>query len=431
MRKSAKMFNVIMIKRDFYLDELKNKMHNGMIKVVTGIRRCGKSYLLFKIFVDYLIAQGVDKQHIIKVDLEDRRNKELRDPDKLLNYIDSKMQDEKMYYILLDEVQHVPEFEEVLNSYLHVENADVYVTGSNSKFLSKDVITEFRGRGDEIRVKPLNFTEFVSVYNGSEDKALEEYLLYGGLPKVVLTKDPLQKEKYLKDLFATTYIRDIKERYKIKNEAEMDELIGIIASSIGGLTNPTKLLNTFKSVKNVDISKNTIISYLEILQDVFMIEKAERYDIKGKRYINTPSKYYFEDLGLRNARLNFRQVEKTHLLENLIYNELRGVGLSVDVGEVLVNEVSDEGKNVRKQLEVDFVCNMGYRRYYVQSAYSVADDDKREQELRPLRNIKDSFQKIIVVGDHTMRYQNDDGVLFISIYDFLLNKNAEFRKNIQ
>lgn len=431
MRKSAKMFNVIMIKRDFYLDELKNKMHNGMIKVVTGIRRCGKSYLLFKIFVDYLIAQGVDKQHIIKVDLEDRRNKALRDPDKLLNYIDSKMQDEKMYYILLDEVQHVPEFEEVLNSYLHVENADVYVTGSNSKFLSKDVITEFRGRGDEIRVKPLNFTEFVSVYNGSEDKALEEYLLYGGLPKVVLTKDPLQKEKYLKDLFATTYIRDIKERYKIKNEAEMDELIGIIASSIGGLTNPTKLLNTFKSVKNVDISKNTIISYLEILQDVFMIEKAERYDIKGKRYINTPSKYYFEDLGLRNARLNFRQVEKTYLLENLIYNELRGVGLSVDVGEVLVNEVSDEGKNVRKQLEVDFVCNMGYRRYYVQSAYSVADDDKREQELRPLRNIKDSFQKIIVVGDHTMRYQNDDGVLFISIYDFLLNKNAEFRKNIQ
>lgn len=431
MRKSAKMFNVIMIKRDFYLDELKNKMHNGMIKVVTGIRRCGKSYLLFKIFVDYLIAQGVDKQHIIKVDLEDRRNKELRDPDKLLNYIDSKMQDEKMYYILLDEVQHVPEFEEVLNSYLHVENADVYVTGSNSKFLSKDVITEFRGRGDEIRVKPLNFTEFVSVYNGSEDKALEEYLLYGGLPKVVLTKDPLQKEKYLKDLFATTYIRDIKERYKIKNEAEMDELIGIIASSIGGLTNPTKLLNTFKSVKNVDISKNTIISYLEILQDVFMIEKAERYDIKGKRYINTPSKYYFEDLGLRNARLNFRQVEKTYLLENLIYNELRGVGLSVDVGEVLVNEVSDEGKNVRKQLEVDFVCNMGYRRYYVQSAYSVADDDKREQELRPLRNIKDSFQKIIVVGDHTMRYQNDDGVLFISIYDFLLNKNAELRKNIQ
>lgn len=431
MRKSAKMFNVIMIKRDFYLDELKNKMHNGMIKVVTGIRRCGKSYLLFKIFVDYLIAQGVDKQHIIKVDLEDRRNKELRDPDKLLNYIDSKMQDEKMYYILLDEVQHVPEFEEVLNSYLHVENADVYVTGSNSKFLSKDVITEFRGRGDEIRVKPLNFTEFVSVYNGSEDKALEEYLLYGGLPKVVLTKDPLQKEKYLKDLFATTYIRDIKERYKIKNEAEMDELIGIIASSIGGLTNPTKLLNTFKSVKNVDISKNTIISYLEILQDVFMIEKAERYDIKGKRYIKTPSKYYFEDLGLRNARLNFRQVEKTYLLENLIYNELRGVGLSVDVGEVLVNEVSDEGKNVRKQLEVDFVCNMGYRRYYVQSAYSVADDDKREQELRPLRNIKDSFQKIIVVGDHTMRYQNDDGVLFISIYDFLLNKNAELRKNIQ
>ncbi len=407
-----------MIKRDLYLQKIKSRMHNGMIKVITGIRRCGKSYLLFNIFSDYLKEIGVDDSHIIKIDLEDRRNKELRDPDNLLSYIDSKMQDKDMYYILLDEVQKVSEFEDVLNSYLKVKNADVYVTGSNSKFLSKDVITEFRGRGDEIKIKPLSFNEFVSVFEGSKEDALKEYILYGGLPMVALTKEPTEKEKYLKDLFETTYLRDIKERYGIKNEAEMDELINIAASSIGGLTNPTKLANTFKSVKNIDISKNTIISYLEILQDVFMIEKSERYDIKGKRYINTPAKYYFEDLGLRNARLNFRQIEETHLMENLIYNELRRRGMSVDIGEVVVNEVLD-GKNIRKQLEVDFVCNIGYRRYYIQSAYSVYDDNKREQELRPLRQINDSFQKMIIVWDNIIRYQNDDGVLFISIYDFL------------
>lgn len=418
MRKSAKTFNRDMIKRDFYLQKIKNRMHNGMIKVITGIRRCGKSYLLFNIFSDYLKEIGVDDNHIIKIDLEDRRNKELRDPDILLAYIDNRMQDDKMYYILLDEVQKVSEFEDVLNSYLKVKNADVYVTGSNSKFLSKDVITEFRGRGDEIKIKPLSFNEFASVFDNPKEEALKEYILYGGLPMVALTKEPLEKEKYLKDLFETTYLRDIKERYGIKNDAEMGELINIMASTIGGLTNPTKLANTFKSVKNIDISKNTIISYLEILQDVFMVEKSERYDIKGKRYINTPAKYYFEDLGLRNARLNFRQIEETHLMENLIYNELRRRGMSVDVGEVAVNDVLD-GKNIRKQLEVDYVCNMGYRRYYIQSAYSVADDDKREQELRPLRQINDSFQKIIIVWDNILRYQNNDGVLFINIYDFL------------
>ena len=407
-----------MIKRDFYLQKIKNKMHNGMIKVITGIRRCGKSFILFDIFPEYLKETGVDDSHIIKIDLEDRRNKSLRNPDALLSYIDGKMQDDKMYYILLDEVQHVQEFEDVLNSYLKIKNADVYVTGSNSKFLSKDVITEFRGRGDEIKIKPLSFNEFVSVYNGSKEEALKEYILYGGLPMVALTKEPIEKEKYLKDLFETTYLRDIKERYHIKNGTEMGELISIVASSIGGLTNPTKLVNTFKSVKNIDISKNTIISYLEMLQDVFMIEKSDRYDIKGKKYINTPAKYYFEDMGLRNARLNFRQIEETHLMENLIYNELRRRGWSVDVGEVLVNEVV-EGKKMRKQLEVDFVCNLGYKRLYIQSAYSIADDNKREQELRPLRNINDSFQKIIIVWDNIVRYQNNDGVLYVNIFDFL------------
>ena len=418
MRKFAKTFNKNMIKRDFYLQKIKNKMHNGMIKVITGIRRCGKSFILFDIFPEYLKETGVDDSHIIKIDLEDRRNKSLRNPDALLSYIDGKMQDDKMYYILLDEVQHVPEFEDVLNSYLKIKNADVYVTGSNSRFLSKDVITEFRGRGDEIRIKPLSYSEFVSAYNGSKEEALKEYILYGGLPIVALTKEPIEKEKYLKDLFETTYLSDIKERYHIKNDTEMGELISIVASSIGGLTNPTKLVNTFKSVKNIDISKNTIISYLEMLQDVFMIEKSDRYDIKGKKYINTPAKYYFEDMGLRNARLNFRQIEETHLMENLIYNELRRRGWSVDVGEVVVNEVVD-GKKMRKQLEVDFVCNLGYKRLYIQSAYSIADDNKREQELRPLRNINDSFRKIIIVWDNIARYQNNDGVLYVNIFDFL------------
>lgn len=414
----------MVIQRDRYLQELIKRKHNGMIKVVTGIRRCGKSFLLFNLFVDYLIKDGVPEDHIIKVDLEDRRNKSLRNPDALLSHIDSKLKEGDMYYILLDEVQLVAEFEDVLNSYLKVPNADVYVTGSNSKFLSKDVVTEFRGRGDEVKISPLSFGEYLSVADTSQEQTLRDYLIYGGLPIVALTPDTSQKEKYLKSLFETVYLHDIKERYHIKQEREMEELINVLASSIGGLTNPTKLENTFKSVKNADISKNTIISYLDILQDVFIVEKSVRYDIKGKRYIDTPSKYYFEDLGLRNARLNFRQIEETHLMENLIYNELRRRGFSVDVGEVTVNEQTEDGKKVRKQLEVDFVCNQGFKRYYIQSAFSIADDEKREQELRSLRRIKDSFQKVIITGDNSPRYQNNDGVLFMSIYDFLKDETS-------
>ena len=414
----------MVIQRDRYLQELIKRKHNGMIKVVTGIRRCGKSFLLFNLFVDYLIKDGVPEDHIIKVDLEDRRNKSLRNPDALLSHIDSKLKEGDMYYILLDEVQLVAEFEDVLNSYLKVPNADVYVTGSNSKFLSKDVVTEFRGRGDEVKISPLSFGEYLSVADTSQEQTLRDYLIYGGLPIVALTPDTSQKEKYLKSLFETVYLHDIKERYHIKQEREMEELINVLASSIGGLTNPTKLENTFKSVKNADISKNTIISYLDILQDVFIVEKSVRYDIKGKRYIDTPSKYYFEDLGLRNARLNFRQIEEAHLMENLIYNELRRRGFSVDVGEVTVNEQTEDGKKVRKQLEVDFVCNQGFKRYYIQSAFSIADDEKREQELRSLRRIKDSFQKVIITGDNSPRYQNNDGVLFMSIYDFLKDETS-------
>lgn len=395
-----------------------------MIKIITGIRRCGKSFLLFNLFNNYLKSLGVDEGHIIKVDFEDRRNKALRDPDALLAYIDNKMIDEQMYYILLDEIQHVKEFEDVLNSYLKIKNADVYVTGSNSKFLSKDVITEFRGRGDEVRIAPFNFREFSSAYDGSREKALEEYLTYGGLPQLVGMDNDEQKQKYLTDLFVTTYIRDIKERYKIKNDIELSELIDIIASSIGGLTNPTKLENTFKSVKHVGLSKNTIASYLEILQDVFMIEKSIRYDIKGKKYIDTPAKYYFTDLGLRNARIQFRQSEITHLMENLVYNELRIRGMSVDVGVVSVNEKNEAGHGVRKQLEVDFVCNQGSKRCYIQSAYRLPDEEKRTQELRSLTNIDDSFMKVVVTDDPIKRYQDSNGVVFMNIYDFLLEEDS-------
>lgn len=412
------------IKRDLYLSKLIGSMHNGMIKVITGIRRCGKSYLLFNLFVDYLKSQGVDDMHIIKVDLEDRRNKKLRDPDVLLEYIDAHISADGMYYIMLDEVQHVDEFEDVLNSYLKIPNVDVYVTGSNSRFLSKDVITEFRGRGDEIKIAPLSFKEFLSVFNGTREQALEEYLTFGGLPKIATMQSDAEKMKYLHGLFEKTYITDILERYKIKNNAELEELIDIVASSIGGLINPTKLVNTFKSVKKVSISVNTVKSYLDILQDVFMIEKSIRYDIKGKKYIDTPAKYYFADLGLRNARINFRQYEVTHLMENLIYNELRIRGLSVDVGVIVLNTKNEEGKSQRKQLEVDFVCNEGSKRCYIQSALRLPTEEKREQELRSLLNITDNFQKFVITEEPIKRYQNDDGVVFMNIYDFLMNEDS-------
>ncbi len=412
------------IKRDLHLKKLIDSKHNGMIKVVTGVRRCGKSYLLLNLFCQHLKDEGVADDHIIKVDLEDRRNKALRNPDTLLNYIDNLMTDKQMYYILLDEVQHVNDFEDVLNSYLKIENADVYVTGSNSKFLSKDVITEFRGRGDEIRIAPLSFREFMSVFHGSRENALEEYMLYGGLPKVVTIATPEKKSEYLKSLFRKTYLTDIKERYKIKNDDDLEELIDIIASSIGGLTNPTKLENTFQTVKRSNITHNTIKSYLDILQDAFLVEKSVRYDIKGRKYIETPAKYYFSDLGLRNARLNFRQYEETHLMENMIYNELRLRGMSVDVGIVIKNEKDANGVSVRKQLEVDFVCNQGSQRYYIQSALRLSNEEKRKQEVRSLKDINDSFKKIVVTEDLISRYLDDNGITYMNIYEFLLNEDS-------
>lgn len=412
------------IKRDIYLKKLIGSMHNGMIKVITGMRRCGKSYLLFTIFYNYLRDEGVDDSHIIQVDLEDRRNKTLRDPDALLKYIDGKMTDSQMYYILLDEVQNVNEFEDVLNSYLKVKNADVYVTGSNSKFLSKDVITEFRGRGDEIKVSPLCFREFMSVYNGSREQALEEYMTYGGLPKLVSIPDETKKMEYLSSLFEKVYLTDIKERYKIKNDSDLEELIDIVASSIGGLINPTKIENTFATVKHSKISYNSIKNYLDIFQDVFLLEKSVRYDIKGRKYIDTPAKYYFSDIGLRNARINFRQQEVTHIMENIVYNELRVRGLAVDVGVVVVNTKNEQGVSQRKQLEVDFVCNQGSKRFYIQSALRLPTDEKREQELHSLKNIDDSFLKFVITEDPIKKYHDDNGVIFMNIYDFLMDGDS-------
>ena len=415
----------MIIERNLYLDKLLSHRHNGMIKVVTGMRRCGKSYLLFNLFVDALNKEGVDDKHIIKINLEDRRNKELRKPDTLLKYIDSMLIDENMYYILLDEVQMVSEFEDVLNSYLHVSNADVYVTGSNARFLSKDVITEFRGRGDEIRIHPLSFKEYCGSQNKTKDinQLLTDYMLYGGLPQAAIMEERKEREKYLSNLFTYTYLKDIKECNAIHHDDDLEELISILSSSIGGLTNPLKLSNAFKTVKHSDISKDTIKKYLDYMQDAFLIERSVRYDIKGRKYIATPAKYYFEDLGLRNARLNFRQSEKTHLMENLIYNELRLRGYSVDVGMVMLNTKNEEGKSERKQLEVDFVCNKGYDRIYVQSAFDLSSEEKQEQEFRSLKQIKDNFQKVVIVGGFQPTYRNDDGILILNIYDFLMKED--------
>lgn len=414
----------MIINRNIHLNRIIARKHNGMIKVITGLRRCGKSYLLFNLFQKHLHESGIDDAHIIKVDLEDRRNISLRNPDNLLAYIDSKLEDDKMYYVMLDEVQLVPEFEDVLNSFLKVPNADVYVTGSNAKFLSKDIITEFRGRGDEIKVRPLSFREFTSVKNGDRESLLYEYMMYGGLPQVVTMDNVEQKTEYLKGLFTHTYLRDIKERYGIQKDDDLEELINLVASNIGGLTNPTKLENSFMSVKHSNVSKETIKTYLDQLQDAFLIEKSVRYDIKGKKYINTPSKYYFSDLGLRNACLNFRQTEFTHLLENMIYNELRLRGFSVDVGQLPIQRLDADGKRKRTMLEVDFVCNQGYKRYYIQSAYAMPTQEKMEQELQPLLKINDSFMKYVIVGTPTPTYQNDNGVVIMNIYDFLMHENC-------
>lgn len=412
------------IERRIYLKKLIDRQHNGMIKVITGVRRCGKSYLVFNLFYDYLKSQGVDNDHIIMVNLESRRNIKLRNPDSLLDYIDSRMLDDNMYYILLDEVQLVDEFEDVLNSYLSVPNADVYVTGSNAKFLSKDVITEFRGRGDEVKVYPLSFSEYMSAYNGSQQRGLDDYMTYGGLPFILSLKSEEQKSTYLKNLFAETYIKDIKDRYKIRHEDELEDLLNIISSSVGSLTNPAKLVNTFKSMKNISITADTLKSYLEYLCDSFLVTKAMRYDVKGKRYIDTPYKYYFTDTGLRNARINFRQDEKTHLMENIIFNELLIRGFNVDVGVVPVVKIGDDGKQHRSQLEIDFVCNQGSRRYYIQSAFRMNSDDKLRQEQASLLNVRDSFKKIIITGEEGLIHRNEQGITTMSIYDFLLNPDS-------
>lgn len=412
------------IERNIYLKKLIDRQHNGMIKVITGVRRCGKSYLVFNLFYDYLKSQGVDNDHIIMVNLESRRNIKLRNPDSLLDYIDCRMHDDNMYYILLDEVQLVDEFEDVLNSYLSVPNADVYVTGSNAKFLSKDVITEFRGRGDEVKVYPLSFSEYMSAYNGSQQRGLDDFMTYGGLPFILSLKSEEQKSTYLKNLFAETYIKDIKDRYKIRHEDELEDLLNIISSSVGSLTNPAKLVNTFKSMKNISITADTLKSYLEYLCDSFLVTKAMRYDVKGKRYIDTPYKYYFTDTGLRNARINFRQDEKTHLMENIIFNELLIRGFNVDVGVVPVVKIGDDGKQHRSQLEIDFVCNQGSRRYYIQSAFRMNSDEKLRQEQASLLNVRDSFKKIIITGEEGLIHRNEQGITTMSIYDFLLNPDS-------
>lgn len=411
----------MVIKREHYLKKLIDGQHNGLIKIITGLRRCGKSYLLFKLFANYLKEQGIDNDHIIKIDLEDRRNIALRNPDALLAHIDSRMKDEKMYYILLDEVQHVKEFEDVLNSYLKIENADVYVTGSNSRFLSSDIITEFRGRGDQIHVYPLSFAEFMSTDSRHPLDAWTDYYTFGGLPHVATLSTSEKKIEYLKELYSTVYVRDIIERYDVKNEPELKELIQIIASAIGSPTNPNKLANTFKSLKNVSLSNKTIDNYLNHLCESFLTEKAIRYDIKGKRYINTLSKYYFTDLGVRNSILDFRQQEENHIMENIIFNELKIRGFNVDVGVVEHRTTDSAGKTVRKQYEVDFVANKGSQRYYIQSAFSMPSEAKELQESASLRNIDDSFKKIIIVKDHIQPKRNEQGIVTIGLIDFLLN----------
>lgn len=395
-----------------------------MIKIITGVRRCGKSYLLFILFADWLREQGVEDSHIIQIDLEDRRNKNLRNPDSLLEYIDRRMIDNGMYYIMVDEIQHVAEFEDVLNSYLKVKNADVYVTGSNARFLSKDVITTFRGRGDEIRVYPLCFREFMSVYNGTKERGFDEYMTYGGMPQIVEHDNYAKKSNYLKLLFDNTYIRDIKERHQIRNDEIIENLMDIISSSIGSLTNPTKLANTLQSVRHENISNKTVGNYLEYICDAFMAERVARYDVKGKKYIDSPYKYYFVDPGLRNARLNFRQKEPTHLMENIIYNELRVRGYNVDVGVVRVVSRDADLRQSRSQLEIDFVCNLDSKKYYIQSAYRLPNEEKIKQEEASLRKVDDSFKKIIILGEDILVHRNEEGITTMGIYDFLLNPNS-------
>ena len=407
------------IRRDKNLDLLIHSCGNGLIKVITGMRRCGKSYLLFTLFKNYLIKQGVKEDHIIGVNLENRLNKSLRDPDALLQYIDSRLSSDGQYYVMLDEVQMVSEFEDVLNSFLSISNVDVFVTGSNAKFLSKDVITEFRGRGDEIHVRPLTFREVADFRDDYSQDMIREYMLYGGLPQVVLENDVNKKVSYLEQQMEHTYLRDIKERYEVRQDSDLSELVDIMASCVGDLTNPPKIADTFKSVKHSSISVDTIRLYLEYMEDAFVLERVTRYDIKGRKYIDSPFKYYFEDLGLRNARLGFRQVEPTHMMENMLYNELRAIGMKVDVGQVFTEVKIEDGSRQRKTLEIDFVCNRGYERVYIQSAYAMETEEKRDQELASLRKLRDGFRRIVIVNGLQPTYMNEEGVYIINLMDFL------------
>lgn len=426
------------IRRDFYLDKLIRRKGNGLIKVITGLRRCGKSYLLNTLFYRHLLSSGVDESHIIRFAFDSaddlysigesliqiEKEKRRVDPEKFVAYIRSRITDGGMYYLLLDEIQLLDCFESVLNGYLRLDNLDVFVTGSNAKLLSKDIATEFAGRGDEVHMYPLSFAEFMSVYSGDKYTGLSEYMLYGGIPLVVLRESREEKAAMLQNLFSEIYIRDITARNHVKRGGELEDLLNILSSSIGSLTNPEKLQNTFRSVKKSKITANTIRKYLSFLEDSFLIESAHRYDIKGRAYIETPKKYYFTDLGLRNARINFRQFEMTHAMENVIYNELRMRGYNVDVGVVTAAEKDPDGNVSRKQLEVDFVCNLGSARYYIQSAYSLPDDAKRAQEIRPFRKIDDSFKKIIITKDIVEPYYDEYGILTVSIYDFLLDADC-------
>ena len=411
--------------RDLYLQKLISASKNDMIKIVTGIRRCGKSYLLFEIFRNYLLSQGVAEDHIIGLALDDNRNKDLRNPDKLLEYIDSQLiQDGQTSYVILDEVQMVDDFVGVLLSMTHMRNVQTYVSGSNSRFLSKDVVTEFRGRGWEIRVRPLSFAEYLEGVGGDKRDALEDYYTYGGLPAVAKMETPEEKEAYLKDLYRTIYLKDIIERNRLQNEEGLEEIFRVLASSMGTAVNPTKIANTFKSVANIKISSHTITKYIEYLKDAFLVSEALRYDVKGRKYIGSDSKFYFEDPGIRNAIIGFRQVEYSHIMENVLYNELCVRGYSVDVGLVEVWEKNEEGNIVHKRIEVDYVINRGSQRIYVQSAYSMPDEEKRDQEQRPLIKINDSFRKIIISGEHKGKFYNDEGVLRIGVFDFLLDRDC-------
>ena len=412
------------IKRDAYLQQLIERKDNGMIKVITGIRRCGKSFLLFTIFKRYLLEKGVDANHIIEIALDGIENEELRDPKVCFKYIKDAMKDDGKYYLLLDEVQFMPRFEEVLNSLLRISNIDVYVTGSNSKFLSSDIVTEFRGRGDEIRIYPLSFAEFYSAYDGDYDDAWDDYMIYGGLPQIVSFQSERQKADYLKNIFANVYLKDVIERNKIQSVDEIGILVDVLASAIGALTNPSKIANTFASECQVTYTNKTISNHIDHLADAFLISKASRYDIKGRKYIGANLKYYFTDLGLRNARLNFRQQEPTHIMENIVYNELLIRGYNVDVGVVEIFDKDKEGKRARKQLEVDFVVNQGNQRYYIQVAYDMTSEEKHTQEFNSLRNIPDSFKKIVIVNGSKKPWRNDEGFVIMGMKYFLLNADS-------